>query len=164
MLYPTIAGGISNSCLVWAVKHAKMQAVIGRRAMTKINKQASKNCVTEKWQFWREARWAQRARNLRWHAEISDHAVSVLACSLCVCVWAVLARKVLILVKLKPLNHQCRPTRQHEHTRTHTGWQNRGIPVLICAPSMQVHPWFPSDPKLPACLPPSRGPSPSERA
>lgn len=50
-------GGIDDSCLVRAVKHAKMQAVTGRRLITKINKRASKDRVNDKWHIWREDRW-----------------------------------------------------------------------------------------------------------
>ena len=33
--------------------------------------------------------------------------------------------------------------RTHTHVHTLPGWQNRGIPVLSRASSLQVHPWFP---------------------
>ena len=75
-----MARGISNSCLVQAVKHATTHAVIGRRVITEINKRASKNRVNDLKRKLLEC----QAKNMQWHAEMSDVATSALACSLCV--------------------------------------------------------------------------------
>lgn len=116
--HPTTAGGISNSCSVRAVKQAKMQAVTGRRAMTKINKWAftvlvksgtfgDKIVENNKQEIWDGLQRSVILQRELWHA------ASVLT---------FLTPKVLILVKPKPLNHQWRLTRLCAQTHTRTHW------------------------------------------
>lgn len=150
--HPATTGGISNSCSVRAVKHAKKQAVTGRRAMTEINKWASKTVLVNSGTFGdkiaennEQEIWDGLQRSVILQRELW-HAASVLT---------FLARKVSILVKPKPLNHQQRLTRLCAQTHTSTHWltkQGRSLSLVV------LHPYKPiPDSRLirdyrPACL------------